>query len=183
MWCLGLNPSVKLHLHRSVVPTGLLYPLVWIPCCDTVSEKLGSWSRVCSTAGDLESWATCCDRQDYNRSLGVDPLLKSPNSRAHGHERSGILSRLDDFECGMVWFWFSLCGIIWSIESKLTFAQLGTQPMISKLLQSKMTLAQLGILPMISKCGIHFLCKPIYDQWTARQICPNTPWKSCSIDT
>jgi hypothetical protein len=60
MWCLGLNPSVKLHaLHRSVVPTGvivllglcipprrgrgepakpgLLYPLVWIPCCDTVN--------------------------------------------------------------------------------------------------------------------------------------------------
>jgi hypothetical protein len=64
MWCPGLNPSVKLHsLHGSVVPIGvtvllglcnpprrghgepaklgLLYPLVWIPCCDTVSEKSG----------------------------------------------------------------------------------------------------------------------------------------------
>jgi hypothetical protein len=58
----GFNPSVKLHaMHGSAVPTGvtimlglcnpphrgrgehakprLLYPLVWIPCCDTVSEK------------------------------------------------------------------------------------------------------------------------------------------------
>jgi hypothetical protein len=65
VWCPGLNPSVKLHaLHGSVVPTGvtamlglynpprrghgepakpgLLYPHVWIPCCDTVSEKLES---------------------------------------------------------------------------------------------------------------------------------------------
>jgi hypothetical protein len=42
----------------------LLYPLVWIPCCDTVSEELGSRSRVGSIAGDLESWVTCCDRQD-----------------------------------------------------------------------------------------------------------------------
>jgi hypothetical protein len=56
----GLNPSGKLHaLHGSVVLTGvtvllglcnpprrgrdepakpgLLYPLVWIPCCDTVN--------------------------------------------------------------------------------------------------------------------------------------------------
>jgi hypothetical protein len=56
----GLNPLVKLHaLHESVVPTGVtvllglcnrpcrgcgepvkprvLYPLVWIPCCNTVS--------------------------------------------------------------------------------------------------------------------------------------------------
>jgi hypothetical protein len=60
MWCLGLNPSVKLHaLHESVVPLGvtallglcnpprhgrgepakpgLLYPLVWIPCCEIVN--------------------------------------------------------------------------------------------------------------------------------------------------
>jgi hypothetical protein len=60
VWCPGLNPSVKLHgLHESVVPTGvivmlrlcnpprrghgepakpgLLYPLLWIPCCDTVN--------------------------------------------------------------------------------------------------------------------------------------------------
>jgi hypothetical protein len=43
---------------------GLLYPLVWIPCYDTVSEKLGLRSRVGSIAGDLESWVTYCDRQD-----------------------------------------------------------------------------------------------------------------------
>jgi hypothetical protein len=78
MWCPGLNPSVKLHaLHRTVVPVGvtvllglcnpphrgrgkaakpgLLYPLVWIPCCDTVSENPGSRSRVGSIASDLES--------------------------------------------------------------------------------------------------------------------------------
>jgi hypothetical protein len=59
-WCPDLNPSVKLHaLHGSVLPTGvtfllglynpprrghgeltkpgLMYPLVSIPCCDTVS--------------------------------------------------------------------------------------------------------------------------------------------------
>jgi hypothetical protein len=87
MWCPSLNPSVKLHaLHRSAVPIGvtvllglcnpphrghgepaklgLLYPLVWIPCCDTVSKKLGSQSRVGSIAGDLESWVMCCDRKD-----------------------------------------------------------------------------------------------------------------------
>jgi hypothetical protein len=62
---MSLNPSVKLHaLHGSVVATEvtvllglcnppcqscgepakpvLLYPLVWIPCYDTVSEKPGS---------------------------------------------------------------------------------------------------------------------------------------------
>jgi hypothetical protein len=87
MWCLGLNPLVKLHaLNESVVPArvivllglcnpprrghcesakpGLLYPLVWISCCDTVSEKPGLRSRVGSIAGDLEYWVTCCDRQD-----------------------------------------------------------------------------------------------------------------------
>jgi hypothetical protein len=60
MWCLSLNPWVKLHaLHGSVVPAwvtvlwglcnpqrwghgepakpGLLYPLVWIPCYDIVN--------------------------------------------------------------------------------------------------------------------------------------------------
>jgi hypothetical protein len=60
MWCLSLNPSVKLHaLHECVVPTGvivllglcnpphrgrgetdkpgLMYLLVWIPYCDTVN--------------------------------------------------------------------------------------------------------------------------------------------------
>jgi hypothetical protein len=78
MWGPGLNPLVKLHaLHGSVVPAGvtillghcnpphrchgepakprLLYPLVWIPCCDTVSEKPGSRRRVGSMASDLES--------------------------------------------------------------------------------------------------------------------------------
>jgi hypothetical protein len=43
---------------------GLLYSLVWIPYYDTVSEKLGSRSRVDNIAGDMESWVTCCDRQD-----------------------------------------------------------------------------------------------------------------------
>jgi hypothetical protein len=83
----GFKSSVKLHaLYGSVVPVGvtvllglcnpprrgrgeptkpgLLYPLMWIPCCDIVSEKPGSRSRVGSIAGDLESWVTCCDRQD-----------------------------------------------------------------------------------------------------------------------
>jgi hypothetical protein len=87
MWCPDLNPSVKLHtLLGSVVPAGvtillrlfnppfrghgepakpgLLYPFVWIPCYDTVSEKPGSQSRVGSIASDLKSWVTCCDRQD-----------------------------------------------------------------------------------------------------------------------
>jgi hypothetical protein len=27
----------------------------------------------------LESWVMCYDRQDYNGSLGVDPLLESPD--------------------------------------------------------------------------------------------------------
>jgi hypothetical protein len=76
---------VKLYaLHESVVPAGmtvllglcnpprrgcdepakprLLYPLVWIPCCDTLSEILGSQSKVGSIAGDLESRVTSCDR-------------------------------------------------------------------------------------------------------------------------
>jgi hypothetical protein len=87
MWCPGLNPLLKRRaLHGSVVLTGvtvllglcnpprqglgdpakpgLLYPLVWIPCCDTVSEKPGSQSRVGSIASDLESWVMCYDRQD-----------------------------------------------------------------------------------------------------------------------
>jgi hypothetical protein len=78
MWCPGLNPLVKLcALHGSVVPTGvivmlglynpprrgrgepakpvLLYPIVWIPCCDTVSGKLGSQRRVGSITSGLES--------------------------------------------------------------------------------------------------------------------------------
>jgi hypothetical protein len=84
MWCPGLNLSVKLYaLHGSVVPAGvtvllglcnpprrgrgepanpgLMYLLVWIPCCDTISEKPGSRSRVGSIASDLESWLMCCD--------------------------------------------------------------------------------------------------------------------------
>jgi hypothetical protein len=87
MRCLGLNPSVKLHvLHGIVVPArvtvllglhnpprrghgelaklGLLYPLVRIPYYDIVNEKPGSRSKVGSIAGDLESWVTRCDRQD-----------------------------------------------------------------------------------------------------------------------
>jgi hypothetical protein len=87
MWCPSLNPSVKLHaLHGSVVlagvivllglcnpprrghgepaKPGLLYPLVWIPYCGTVSKKPWSRSRVGSIAADLESWVTCYDRQD-----------------------------------------------------------------------------------------------------------------------
>jgi hypothetical protein len=78
MWCSDLNPSVKLHaLLRSVVPArvtvmlgpcnpphrgrgelakpGLLYPLVWIPCCDIVSEIPGLRSRVGMIPSDLES--------------------------------------------------------------------------------------------------------------------------------
>jgi hypothetical protein len=38
---------------------GLLYPLVWIPCCDAVSEKPWPQSRVGSVESDLESWVTC----------------------------------------------------------------------------------------------------------------------------
>jgi hypothetical protein len=36
------------------------------------------------------------------------------DSRAHSHERSGILSRLAGFGCGMVWtwFWFRLSGVV-----------------------------------------------------------------------
>jgi hypothetical protein len=79
---LGLNPLVKFHaLHGSVVPAGmtillglcnpprrgrgelakpgLLYPLVWIHCCDTVNLSPGSRSRVGSVADDLESWVMC----------------------------------------------------------------------------------------------------------------------------
>jgi hypothetical protein len=77
-WCLRVNPSVKLHaLDGSVVPIGvvvllglcnpprrghgeptkpgLLYPLVWIPCCDTISEKPRPRNRVGSIASGLES--------------------------------------------------------------------------------------------------------------------------------
>jgi hypothetical protein len=42
----------------------LLYPLVWIPCCDTVSEKPESQSKVCSIASYLEFWVMRYDRQD-----------------------------------------------------------------------------------------------------------------------
>jgi hypothetical protein len=44
------------------IKPGLLYPLVRIPYCDTVSEKPGLRSRVGSIASDLESWVTRCDR-------------------------------------------------------------------------------------------------------------------------
>jgi hypothetical protein len=69
MWCPGLIPSVKLYtLHGSVVPTrvtvllglcnppcqgcgepakpGLLYPLVWIPCCGIVFPGVVKQSRL-----------------------------------------------------------------------------------------------------------------------------------------
>jgi hypothetical protein len=101
MWCQGLNPLVKLHvLHGSVVPAGvtvllglcnpprrgrgepakpeLLYPLVWIPCCDTVSEKLGSQSRVGIIAGDLESRIMCSLQQNtFVVSIGKVSLLSA----------------------------------------------------------------------------------------------------------
>jgi hypothetical protein len=50
--------------HGEPAKPGLLYPLAWIPCCDTVSEKPGLQSKVASIAIDLESWVTCYDRQD-----------------------------------------------------------------------------------------------------------------------
>jgi hypothetical protein len=48
--------------HGEPAKPGLLYPLVGIPSCDTVSEKPESQNRVGSIASDLESWVTCCDR-------------------------------------------------------------------------------------------------------------------------
>jgi hypothetical protein len=42
--------------HGELAKPGLLYPLMWIPCCDTVSEILGPRSRVGTMAGDLESF-------------------------------------------------------------------------------------------------------------------------------
>jgi hypothetical protein len=56
------NPSCR-GRGDSAKP-GLLYPIMWIPCCDTVSEISGSPSRVGSIASDLEFWITCCDRHD-----------------------------------------------------------------------------------------------------------------------
>jgi hypothetical protein len=50
--------------HGEPAKPGLLYPHVWIPCYDIVSEKPGPRSRVDIIAGDLESWVTCHDRQD-----------------------------------------------------------------------------------------------------------------------
>jgi hypothetical protein len=69
MWYLGVLLLVKLHaLHGSVVPVGvtvklglcnpprrgcgeptkpgLLYPLVWIPCCDIVFVGVAKQSRL-----------------------------------------------------------------------------------------------------------------------------------------
>jgi hypothetical protein len=54
---LGLYNPPRQGRGEPVKP-GLLYPLVWIPCCDTISEKPRSRSRVGSIAGDLESWVT-----------------------------------------------------------------------------------------------------------------------------
>jgi hypothetical protein len=49
--------------HGETAKPGLLYPLVWILCCDTVSEKPGTRSRVGNITSDLECWVTCYDRQ------------------------------------------------------------------------------------------------------------------------
>jgi hypothetical protein len=57
------DSPVRALLSTTAKP-GQLYPLVWIPCCDTVSEKPGSQSRVGRIAGNLESWVMCYDRQD-----------------------------------------------------------------------------------------------------------------------
>jgi hypothetical protein len=69
MWCSGVLPSVKLHaLNGSMVPVGvtillelcnppnrgcgepakpgLLYPLVWIPCCGIVFAGVAKQSRL-----------------------------------------------------------------------------------------------------------------------------------------
>jgi hypothetical protein len=55
---LGLcNPPCR--GHGEPAKPGLLYPVEWIPCCDTISEILGSRSRVGSIASDLEFWVTC----------------------------------------------------------------------------------------------------------------------------
>jgi hypothetical protein len=75
---LGLHNPPRRGRGEPAKP-GLLYPLVWIPCCDIVIEKPGSRSRAGSIASDLESKVTFYDRQDYNRSFGVDPLLESPD--------------------------------------------------------------------------------------------------------
>jgi hypothetical protein len=51
---LGLyNPPCR--GHGEPAKRGLLYPLVWIPCYDPVSEILGTRSRVGSIESDLES--------------------------------------------------------------------------------------------------------------------------------
>jgi hypothetical protein len=51
---LGLcNPPCR--GHGELAKPGLLYPLVWIACYDTVSEIPGLRSRVGNIVGDLES--------------------------------------------------------------------------------------------------------------------------------
>jgi hypothetical protein len=58
---LGLcNPPCR--DHGEPAKPGLLYPPMWIPSCDTVSEILGLRNRVGSIASDLKSWVTCYDR-------------------------------------------------------------------------------------------------------------------------
>jgi hypothetical protein len=37
----------------------LMYPLVWIPCCDIVNTGIAKQNRLC--IGDLESWVACHD--------------------------------------------------------------------------------------------------------------------------
>jgi hypothetical protein len=41
--------------HGEATKPGLLYHLVWIPCCDIVSEKPGSQRKVGNIASGLES--------------------------------------------------------------------------------------------------------------------------------
>jgi hypothetical protein len=41
--------------HGEPAKPGLMYPLVWIPYCATISQIVGSHNRVGSIAGDLES--------------------------------------------------------------------------------------------------------------------------------
>jgi hypothetical protein len=104
---------MKLHaLHRSVVPIGmtlmlglcnpprrgrvelakhgLLYPLVWIPCYDTISKKLGSRNRVGSVASDLESWVTCCDVIPHSEIAETKPPYVCPGCFIHTYSNNTI---------------------------------------------------------------------------------------------
>jgi hypothetical protein len=58
---LGLSNPSRRGCDEPAKPV-MLYPLVWIPCCDIVGEIPGSRSRVCSIACDWESCVTLYDR-------------------------------------------------------------------------------------------------------------------------